>query len=216
MKSVGSYSSVSDYLNNLPIPSRISDKRIRDAKNRVFSSNIKSPGKWNYIIEKSPNTVLVRSARLKAAFPDSKFVIVYRDCVESVEGLRRKWPDVFGRAKLEEVCHFWETLHRVFLREVKFFRGYVFGISFNEFVSIPGDMLSSLAVNIGLEIRDTLIPFSDRQNLPGKGLRNVTDGQIVVAEDKGQIGDFVLTEAECEYIRKRLGPISDELRQTFG
>lgn len=58
---------------------------------REYRKYLVSRGNRNVIVDKAPNAHMVRCASLLDAYPDSLFILVYRNPVSQVEGLIRKW-----------------------------------------------------------------------------------------------------------------------------
>jgi hypothetical protein len=53
--------------------------------------------------------------------------------------------------------------------------------------------------------------YKDRPNQPGKGLRNVVNGEVKVAAQVRAKSEFCLTPAECELVQQRLFSIYEQL-----
>jgi hypothetical protein len=192
------------------IPDHISDEQVRNSLIQHYRRVTVYPKLSNIIIDKSPNLHLVRVKRLRNALTRSKFLLIFRDPVNSVEGLRRKWP-LFAEAELAEVCDFWESIHRVFLEESSTFTADVISLSYDDLTKETEAVLGRLAEACGLECRQTPKMYADRPNVPGKGLRNVVNGVVKVAPEVKSPSTFCLSPRESDYIRQRLASIYDQL-----
>lgn len=210
MESVASYGALDRYWAAMFIPGNVTDREIHRSAIKLYRKASHYPKPSNFIIDKAPNTHLVRAGRLRNAFARSKFLMVFRDPVSHIEGLRRKWP-VFAQADLMEVCNFWETAHHIFLTETSDFAESVRSIAYERLVSHTDAVLDQLAQFCGLQPRIKPKKYRNRPNQPGKGLRNVVNGQVKVAPQASSDIEFCLSALECEMVQQRLFSIYERL-----
>lgn len=211
VKRVGSYGNLSAYYSGIFIPNSISNGEIRDSILELYRRVTRYPKESRIVIDKAPNVHLVRTPRLKAAFPSSKVLLIFRNPVTNIEGLRRKWPDVFGQADLNEVCDFWQSVHEIFLQDTKDFRLDVMGVSYERLTRYTKEVLDRLARFCKLQPRKRALEYPSKPDLPGKGLRNVVNGQIEIVRESIPPDMWCLSEAECIHINERLMGLHDKL-----
>lgn len=212
MKNVGYYHTLENYYNNMFLKSQTTIKAVYESTYKLYYSHFNKMSQSNIVFDKAPNVHCVRTKYLKSAFPQSKFILVFRNPVDSIEGLRRKW-SVFRCAKLEELCDFWESLHKIFLEETQDFQSEVTILCYQDIINNTDKVMNSIAKIYDLTKRNILKSYPEQNNIPKKGLRNVIDGKIVI--DKSSISklDFALTQEECDFIYQRLFPMYKELKK---
>jgi hypothetical protein len=174
------YKNIDEYTKSLYLPSELNHNTIKTELLRYYRRLVKYPRKSSLVIDKAPNTHLVRIGMLMDAFPDAKSILIYRDPVEVIEGLRRKWKNPFGNASFSELCRFWTDLHVEFLNSTRNYRERVFIVSYTQLITNPEKVLSRIAKFAGFIPRIIPTPYEDKKNIPGKGLRNVSGGKIQV------------------------------------
>jgi hypothetical protein len=211
MNKIAFYSTLSNYYRAIFIPDNISDKQVRRSLIELYRRVVTYPKKSNIIIDKAPTLHLVRAKRLRNAISPSKFLLVVRDPISSVEGLRRKWP-LFAQADLIEVCDFWESIHRIFLEETSAFASDVISLSYDDLTRQTEAVLDRIAKSCGLQCRETPKMYTNRPNVPGKGLRNVVNGVVKIVPQTDAQSTFCLSPQETDYIQRRLGPVYDQLK----
>lgn len=214
IKSSSYYVTPDNYYRNMLIPENIPPKILRKHLLKLYRVKTRFPLKAPFIIDKAPNPNMVRTKQLRKAFPESKFILIFRNPLASVEGLRRKWI-IFKKASLEEVCHFWKQLHMDFLKDTEEFTFDVMGVSYEDLTSNKNEVLSYLADSIGFERREKNFNYTSRSNIPGCNLRNVQNGIIIVNEDANRESIKRLTADESVYIKKALSPFYIELKKRF-
>lgn len=203
MNSVAFYGSLSAYYSAMFIPDHISNRRVRQETIQLYRNAATYPKQSRVVLDKAPNVHLVRAAKLRKAFPHSKFLLIFRNPAASVEGLRRKWP-VFRQATLPEVCDFWESTHQIFLQARQSFATDVLVISYDDFVGRSDEMLKEVAQFCGLRCRSEPVDYPDKPNKPGKGLRNVVNGKIIVAQPSESPSASSLSHEERVAVENRL------------
>ena len=127
--------------------------------------------------------------------------------------MRRKW-NLFRNTNLSELCDFWETTHRVFLKESEAYSNDIFGISYEQLVSDTENTVKRVADFCDLIPRKSLKKLKDIPNYQTKGLRNVVQGVIQISEQSAT-SEFVLNKRECEFVNSRLGPVYQYLNNYF-
>jgi hypothetical protein len=213
INSVGSYQALACYYSSMFIANDVPDQAVRASMLKLYRRVAHYPKHSSIIIDKAPNVHLVRTRRLRAAFPRSKFVLIFRDPVSNIEGLRRKWPDVFGQADLADVCDFWESVHKIFLEDTEAFASDVIVVSYSKLTEDADVVLEELAQFCGLQPREKPLTYRDRPNIPGKGLRNVINGEIKVVQNIDSQVTSSLSPEQWNYINNRLLPAYDKLNQ---
>lgn len=166
------------------------------------------------IVDKAPNAHLVRTPVLRAAFPRSKFLFIYRNPVSAVEGLRRKW-SVCAEAPFEHVARFWVLLHETFERDTAFFRDDVIPVPYELFTEDPDRVLASIEHQVPLGRRAELRILGNRPNQEGFGLRNVSGGKINVVKGVSQAARDRLERRYLELVEEIAVPVYERLRRNF-
>ena len=192
----------------LPMPTW-SLNRGREDLLRLYRSRASGPA--DTVIDKAPNSSLVRAGFLARCFPDASFVFVFRDPVANIEGFRRKWP-TFAADSLDECMRFYLAIHQRFLEEIEAYRERVYTIEYESFVRRPEAMLDTLAASIGLGLRQRPKRLPYRPNVPGKGIRNVRGTRIVVVREATEQAYRSVSPEFVARIRSRLGPLHERLR----
>ncbi len=192
----------------LPMPTWSLDRGREDLL-RLYRSRAWGPG--DAVIDKGPNSNLVRAAFLARCFPDAAFVLVFRDPVANIEGFRRKWP-MFAADSLDECMRFYLAIHQRFIEEMAPFRERVYMIEYESFVRRPEAALNALAASVGLTQRRRPMRLPYRPNVPGKGIRNVRGSRIIVVQDATEQAYRNVSPEFVAHIRARLGPLHEHLR----
>ncbi|MCW5877469.1 MAG: sulfotransferase [Anaerolineales bacterium] len=196
------YENLDAYYRDLIRTDTYSTERIREAKLNLYRQLSSYPRYSDVILDKAPNSHLVRIGHLYPAFPMAKIVLIHRDPVETIEGLIRKWPQLFGRADTITLCEFWNNLHLRFIKQASLTKNEVFAISYEKLVQDPNTWLERLASWADLKKRDTPKVYVDKTNKPGKGLRNILGGEIKVVSQKKNNSSKVLPTPQVELIRE--------------
>lgn len=216
MHNIEWHDSVPQYYRHLFFNAHVTAGDVRRCSLRLYRESARYPKLSNVVIDKAPNSHLVRMSTLHAAFPDSRVLLVFRDPVANIEGLRRKWPKLFGVASIRDVCDFWEKLHRQFEADVAGFERFVRWYEYEALVANPDAWLEETAGFCELERRKEPRRYKDRSNEPGKGLRNVSEGVIEVDRDAAAGKPGTLSPVEVEEIRSRLSGPHARLRARAG
>lgn len=206
-----SYPSIEAYAAVLFGPRSLPPETLRRWMLRLYRAKARYPKPSNAVIDKAPNCHLARMKGLKEAFGNAKVLVIFRDPVASIEGLRRKWPKLFGAASIDAVCDFWERLHLQMIEDARSFQEDVFWIAYEDLVRDPEGWVERIGAECGLERRAKLRKYDDKPNAPGKGLRNIAGGVIQVVDTIDGPAAPALNEAEILRIRARLGGLYETL-----
>jgi len=197
-----SFDTLDDYIADLTSPTKKSTLRIRAAVLGLYRRSTSYPYSSPIVIDKGANSRLIRIGVLRKAFPHSGNILIYRDPVEVIEGLRRKWPMLYGSLNIEELSDFWVFLHSTFLKECKFDEDLIV-ISYKNLVNHSAKILENLSEKYELTSRKNIKAYKDKSNRPGKGLRNVEDGKIKVLKNAFDSVNKTITEREVGTINSR-------------
>jgi len=206
---LASYASIADYEGCLAPRPGWSVGAARDDLLDLYRSKADEP--LDAFVDKGPNTNLVRAAFLHEAFPDGRFVLIFRDPVANVEGFRRKWV-TFRKDTLDESIRFYAGIHERFLEQAEHFPEQCLAVEYEALVDDYDETLGRLAARLGLEAAAAPRPVSARAVGHGRGLRGVEAGRIRVVRDANQRAYATLDEADVARIRERLGPLHARLR----
>ena len=204
------YPTLDEYIEDLFLPARVSAGRVRHAVLTLYRRAADYPKASAVVLDKAPNAHLVRLGALLAAFPEAQAIVLARDPVEVVEGMRRKWPQPFGAAGLEALCDFWNLMHHKALQDTESLEN-VLVVGYGQLVQQPETVTAAIATWAGLTARQQPKPLRDRKAKPGKGLRNVVAGEIQVVADAGAAARQNLNQAERQLIRERTGAVYAQL-----
>lgn len=134
MKEVDAYQSLRDYYEAVIIVNSLSNivlqsLQLNAYRNRVYRKKKHPPKKSTTILDKAPILHQARAKKLKSVFPKSKFILIFRNPIMSIEGMIRKW-NLYRNTDLSELCDFWELLHRDFLTNTSDFASGAMGVSY--------------------------------------------------------------------------------------
>jgi len=181
----------------------------REDLQRCYRSLASGPG--TRILDKGPNTNLVRADFLARCFPDAPFVLMFRDPVVNVEGFRRKWP-TFGDFPLAESIGFFETIHERFLGFAQAHPDRVFTLEYETYVARHDEALARLARHVGLAPARHRHAVEERPNVAGLGIRNVRGNEVGIVKDANDAAYRRITPDVVESVRSRLGGLHSRLR----
>jgi hypothetical protein len=168
-------------------------------------------GPSDVVIDKGPDTNLLRAAFLDRCFPKARFVVVYRDPVANVEGLRRKWR-TFGEDPLEETIRFYRESHERFLEEAEGFAERTALVDYDALVERYDEALEAIGQRLELRPARRRRRLPTRANVEGQGIRNVRRGQIGVVRDANRRARERLDPTDLQTIHKALEPLHARLR----
>ncbi len=204
-----SFASVASYLRHIePRESWSLEEGRRDLLD-LFRSY--SSGAGDVMIVKGPDINLLRASFLNSCFPDARFLLIFRDPVVNVEGLRRKWL-AFGNDALSETIRFYAESHERFLSASEAFPERAIAVEYEALVAHPDETLAAIGERLGLRPARRRMRLPTRPNTEGKGIRNVRGGQIGVVTDANRRALERLDPAEVEEIHSALDPLYQRLR----
>jgi hypothetical protein len=168
-------------------------------------------GQSDLVFDKGPNVHLVRAGLLSRAFPEARFVAIFRDPVVVIEGFRRKWRR-FGADPLEESLRFYRHTHERFLEHAAALGERLVVVRYEDLVAHYERVLDALGAHFGAVPRSGGRRLASRANVEGQGIRNVRGGRIEVVRDGNRGAYRRLDPATVERIRSELGPVDARLR----
>ena len=210
-----SYGSLAGYRRAIEQAPQVTVREVRRSALEYYRRRTLWPKASSVVIDKAPFVHLVRVPGLRQAFPNSRFVLVFRDPAANLEGLRRKWPVTFGAAALEDLCAFYEETHRRFLRDTAPLGADLLGVSLEDLTSRTEEVLTAIAAACGMLPRASPLAVDPQTTRSGKGLRAVSDGQIRIDPHPDSEARARLSPAEAQVIDARLAPLHRELTQRF-
>lgn len=169
-------------------------------------------GGSDVVVDKGPDINLLRAAFLHRCFPESPFVLIFRDAASNVEGLRRKWRP-FRDRPLTETIDFYAAIHQRFLEAAESFPGLVHAVHYETLVEQPDTVLSELGRRLGLRGAARKRRLHSSPNVEGRGIRNVRGSEIGYVTDATRRAHERLGPGELEEIRHALGPLEKRLRE---
>ena len=174
----------------------------------LYRSRAEAPGLG--VVDKGPNANLVRAGFLKRCFPDARFVLIVRDPVANVEGLRRKWP-LFAREPLEVSIDFYRRIHERFLEQSAAFADEVVVVDYDGMVRRHDETLAALGERLELSRSSVPRQLDDRSSARGQGLRAVSENRVEIVQDADRAAYRSLASEDVEAIRAALGPLHRQL-----
>jgi hypothetical protein len=165
-------------------------------------------------VDKGPNTNLVRAEFLARCFPQALFIVILRDPVVTIEGLRRKWP-LFAAEELEASIRFYRKTHERFVEAVCRFPERVISVDYEAIVARPDESLGAIARAVGLEPARRSPRLAPSANVEGQGIRNVRRGRIGIVTDANQRAYARLAPKVVRKIRDEVGPLTDRIHGLY-
>ncbi|MEX2162356.1 MAG: sulfotransferase [Anaerolineales bacterium] len=204
------YGNIDEYLQALYFPSGTTVDQVREDSLSLYRRFVRHPKRSSVVIDKSANSHLVRAEHLAAAFPPGRFILILRNPITTIEGFRRKW-HLFMNADLTELCDFWLELHRTFLQQSVAFSDRVIGLTFDDLMRDSVSNVQWIGQWADLAPRREKYPYQDESNKPGRGLRNVVQGEIRVDESAEQDSLSRISASDKETIQERIGDTYQDL-----
>lgn len=204
------FKSLKDFRAALELGNVTSDAVLRAALAQQFRRATELPKRGNVIVDKAPNAHMVRAPRLLAAYPNAAFVLVYREPISHVEGMRRKWT-IFERACIADVCWFWRDLHEKFLADSQAFRHRVRLVSYERFVENPDETVGMIANWLAISRRSREKAHDDKENKPGFALRNVVEGNVRIVTDANEQAARRIDPRARDIINETLVPVYERM-----
>ncbi|MCW5876046.1 MAG: sulfotransferase [Anaerolineales bacterium] len=208
----GHYSTLAAYWQAMFFGPDITSDRVRMDSLRLYRDAVQPPKRGKTVLDKAPNTHLVRAGLLAQAFPSAYFLLIVRNPITSIEGLRRKW-SLYREASLPENCDFWANVHAKFIEDSPAFAGRLTILTFDELIANPNEVIARLADLAGLNPRREWQTYQDTPNQPGKGLRNVVAGEIRIDPQADASALARLDPQEAQEIHSCLWAQYEDLRQ---
>lgn len=205
------YKDLESYQAAINSNSALQIRRTRKAKLILYRRLASYPREKGIILDKAPNSHLVRIGCLMGAFPSSLAILIYRDPVEVIEGLQRKWPLPFGASSIEDLADFWISLHQQFLQTSQKYQSRQMVFSYGDLVENSSSIVSMIAKKIDLKEREQPNNLKDKQNVPGKGLRNVVEGRVKIVKDAGRRSRKRMSMRDISIIEQVCGDLLQEL-----
>jgi len=169
-----------------------------------------------FIVDKGPNANLVRAGFLAHCFPRSRFILVFRDPVVTIEGFRRKWP-LFARESIDSSIEFYSRVYGDFLDQTRMFADRIITVSYEELVADRDRTMDRIGAHVGLHPARSNRRLPERPNVPGQGIRNVENNSIRLVEDANRKAYSRMDPDDVKCIRANLEMLHTGLnRHTSG
>lgn len=197
--STTTFKNIFDYYNALRITEPYDSGRLHKDLCEIYRQYVEEP-RNQVLIDKAPNSSMVRVEALSKAFPEAFFILVWRDPLVHIEGLVRKWP-LFGNSDIHEVIEFWKLIHEEFVSSIKSSQVKAGAICFEDFLEDPEIFMKDIGTFCSLTPRKKIKTRKKIENKKGFALRNVTGGKIKIDKlasniEASQYSDFVRKELE--------------------
>lgn len=197
------YINIEHYYYNILLSLWLPDNIIKKWYQRFYMERIPPFSSYTKTIDKSPFSHMVRAPVLKRIFPESYFILVFRDPSANIEGLIRKWP-LFRNSELADVVCFWKKLHIDFINNHLSFNDGIFGISYESLIENYDLVLDRIAFNCGLVLRKNPAKLPDVGNQPKTNIRNIKDGKIICVKNSNQESIDRLEQESKDFINTEL------------
>ncbi|MDJ0788661.1 MAG: sulfotransferase [Myxococcota bacterium] len=169
-------------------------------------------GSSRVVVDKGPDINLLRAGYLMQCFPDGWLVLIYRDPVANVEGLRRKWK-TFGSDPLSETIRFWREIHEAFLDAAAEHPDRSIVLEYEALVEAPDAALAALRERMGMGAARGDRKLIESPNVEGMGIRNVKGNQIGYVTDANRRSRERLAPGEAEEIESALADLVERLKR---
>ena len=163
-------------------------------------------------IDKGPDIHQIRCDILARAFPEGRFVLIFRDPVANVEGLRRKWK-LFGAEPLKETIRFYAAIHETLLDEISPHKDRLTVVEYERFTRTPEAVLERLGDRLGLRPAERRRRLPKAPNVEGQGIRNVRGGLIDMVKDSSARARARLAAEDIDQVEQTLTPLVVRLRE---
>ena len=170
----------------------------------LYRSHASRPGEW--IIDKGPNTNLLRAGFLARCFPEAVWLVIHRDPLATVEGFRRKW-GTFGRETVEANARFWVDVYESCLDQLDALGRRVLVVEYGALAARTDDLLAGLAGQLGLSRATRHRRLRSRVDVEGYGIRNVSHNRIGVVRDADAKSLGRVSAADADTIHAVCDPI---------
>lgn len=204
------FGSVAEYERFIAPRDDWSVSRGREDVQAMLRAYATAPG--DTVVAKGPDIHLARAGFLHRCFPEASFLVIFRDPVANVEGLRRKWR-VFGEDSVEECIRFYREIHERFLEVAAGFGERSLLVDYADLVERTDETLAALAEQLGLAPARRALTVPDAPNAEGKGIRNVRAGRVQIVTDADRRARARLAPDEAAAIQEALAPLQEQLRR---
>jgi len=208
--SLARFGSVAEYERFIAPREDWSVARGRQDLQAMLRAYATAPGET--VVAKGPDIHLARAGFLHRCFPEAHFVVIFRDPVANVEGLRRKWR-VFAEDGLEECIRFYRALHERFFEAAAAFPEGAHFVDYADLVERPEATLTALAKRLGLPPARRALAVPDAPNAEGKGVRNVRGGRVQMVTDADRRARQRLAPETATAIETALEPLRQRVRR---
>jgi hypothetical protein len=171
------FASIAEYRASISPASEWAFEEGRHALLALYRAHGVGSGEW--IVDKGPNTNLLRADFLARCFPNAAWLLLYRDPVATVEGFRRKWK-TFGRESVEANARFWVDVYESGLRQLDALGRDVSVVEYGSLAERTDDVLEDLGEHLRLARARRLRRLRSRVDVEGLGIRNVSNNRIGV------------------------------------
>jgi hypothetical protein len=163
------------------------------------------------VVDKGPDINPLRAEFLVSCFPDAPHLLIFRDPVANVEGLRRKWR-TFGREPLGETVRFYAEVHESFLAAAARHPALFHAVEYENLVARPAAVLAAIGERLGLATAPQRRRLTSSPNVEGQGIRNVQRSEIGYVRDANERARARLDPGDAAQIDAVLGPLLCRLR----
>jgi hypothetical protein len=205
---MGEFDSMDEYVAGIrPSPGWTVEEGRRDLL-ALYRSHASRPGEA--IIDKGPNTNLLRADFLARCFPEAAWLVIYRDPVSTVEGFRRKWP-LFGHESAEANARFWADAYQCCLAQLDALGRRVTIVDYSSLAAGMDEVFAKLGRELGLEPATGRRRLRSVVNIEGFGIRNVSHSRIGVVGD----ADARSLARVCDEDARVIRGVSDSVRSAL-
>lgn len=205
------YGTVKRYREAITPDARLTPELVRSELLTLYRSYADGPG--DVAIDKGPNTNMTRAALLTKAFPDGRFVFVFRDPVSNIEGFRRKWAN-FGNDPLARSVDFYREIHEEFLDFAEVSGIPLEVVEYERLVEAPEAVLRCLGESLSLQPATKARKLEDKSKAPGgRGIRNVQGSRVSVVRGATKESYEGMSVEDVELIRRELGPLHNRMQR---
>lgn len=164
------------------------------------------------VFDKSPNYNLVRAAKYYEAFPQMKSIVIYRSPGATIEGMMRKW-SLFRDAGIRKLAEFWNEIFSTFISTEERLGFPSIYVNYEKFVGNSSQILSYLERSYNLDKRYRIKSYSNTQDQPGKALRNVQSGKILISQNVNYPWQNAFTQSQLDLIEDITGDTLNHLNK---
>jgi hypothetical protein len=204
VRNVNTFSSIRQYQNAILPDPKWSVAKGRESLLNLYRSVCDGPRE--IVLDKGPNTNLVRAQFLAKCFPECKFLLIFRDPVDNIAGFRRKW-QTFGKDSLEENIRFYKELHENFLEFYRTLPTRTIVVEYERFVLENEKMIKSVGSILDLKTRKEKINM-----IIPEYLISDSSAKIEIMNKAKTMARNQLSIEAAKQIQKELEPTYSKLR----